>query len=124
MESDTLKDQVEAKTLPATYVDNIYEYEPPANLIRVPLDDMVAMLDKERDKAESDLLLLRAMQRKKLIEVHDLNINLMPAINNQRRANESLNRALRKVLRFRPAPEPKQPAIPADPNVTVDEVDR
>lgn len=95
----------------------------PARMLRVPLGDQVAVLDKERDKALLDLALLRRLQREKTVRVEDLNINLMPAINNQRRANESLGRALRKVLKFQCNTRTPVPSHLLVPGAPVDEVD-
>ncbi len=67
----------------------------------VPLQEQIRVLDKERDAVLSHLCLLRRIQREGFVRVEDLNVNLMPAINNQRKAHQSLARAVRKVLQFR-----------------------
>lgn len=96
----------------------------PVNMLRVPLYNQVELLDRERDKAFCDLTLLRRLQRENSVKVEELNINLMPAINNQRRANESLERVLKRVLKYRRKGESRPvPTHLVDVGAPIDEVD-
>lgn len=64
----------------------------------VPLEEQLEVLDSERDKALTDLVLLRRCVDQGKVDVKDLNISLMPVINHQRRTNESLDRLVKRVF--------------------------
>lgn len=117
--------------------------EPSANqaffLRAITLGEQIDVLTRERDTALKYISVLRKLQSEPYVSVDDLNVNLMPAINNQRKANQSLGRALRKVVKFQNnsmmdtlVNASGQSAAPTmvpvhvdsfDPNASVDEVD-
>lgn len=63
------------------------------------LQEQLDVLDKERDKALNDLTMLRRSLRRGSVDINDLNINLMPVINHQRKTNASLERSLKRVYK-------------------------
>lgn len=65
------------------------------------LEDQIRMWHGRVNEAMEDIAYLEHVQHEGAIRVEDLNIDLTPAINNQRRANKSLNRAVTKILRAR-----------------------
>lgn len=73
-----------------------YEVETRSNL-----QYEIEVLREEREKSISDLNFLDACITNNSIPVHDLDINLRPVINNQRKANCSFERAIRKLIKYR-----------------------
>jgi hypothetical protein len=65
------------------------------------LQSQLAMLRDEREKAVSHLGLLNRIHENGMVSVEDLNINLRPAINNQKKANTSLERAIKRIMNSR-----------------------
>jgi hypothetical protein len=65
------------------------------------LEIQLKILKEERQKALHNLAVLEELEEKKFVDVSDLEINLLPCINNQRKANISLDAVVKKVVRFR-----------------------
>lgn len=65
------------------------------------LESQLKMLKQEREKGLRNLAIIESMKEEGEIHVANLNLNLIPAINNQRKANISLDCAVKKVVRFR-----------------------
>lgn len=62
-------------------------------------DSQMDILNRERTKAREHLDKLNELQRTQHVPVADLLVNLWPAINNQRKANVSLEYAVQRVIK-------------------------
>lgn len=78
-------------------------------------DSQMGILNSERKKAREHLETLNELQQTQHVPVTDLLVDLWPAINNQRRANVSLERAVRRVIKKHRLSLPTQQVCPTQP---------
>jgi len=89
-----------------------------------PLQMQMDLLDNERDIALTNTTLIRRALRRGFVAIEDLNVNLMPVINHQKRTNQSLDRIMKRVFRHHEETDHFDPrTIVIDPTRDVDEVD-
>lgn len=70
------------------------------NRQNLPFIEQINLLQREREQSIEDLELLGRIQQDGMVRIRDLQIDLIPAINNQKKANVSLKHAVRKFVRF------------------------
>ena len=121
----------ETEELPKEKEEDEEEEEEEVKLVRTgrrvclfPLQMQMDLLDKERDIALTNTTLIRRALRRGFVAIEDLNVNLMPVINHQKRTNQSLDRIMKRVFRHREETDHfDPPTIVIDPTRDVDEVD-
>lgn len=90
-----------------------------------PLSIQMDTLDKERDATLTNITMIRRALRRGFVATEDLNINLMPVINHQKRTNMSLDRVMKRVFRHCEEEDHFDPRmVMFDANQEVDEVDQ